>query len=68
MGLQIMQGLPRVAGGVKEVQGMQVAFMVQGSIREFFYPVIINLRPAEGWSLEGADFSPHACNAGMQPL
>ena len=36
VGLQIMQGLPRVAGGVKEVQGMQVAFMVQGSIREFF--------------------------------
>ena len=35
-GVQIMQGLPRVAGEVREVQEMQVASMVQGSIQEFF--------------------------------
>ena len=29
-------GVTKGCRGVKEVQGMQVAFMVQGSIREFF--------------------------------
>ena len=35
VGLQIMQGLPRVAGGVKEVQGMQVAWYKDQS-KSFF--------------------------------